>query len=431
MHFVDEVEIEVKGGDGGNGIVAFRREKFVPRGGPWGGNGGHGGDVILQADSSLTTLADLKLKRHYSAERGGHGGPNRRQGKHGEDKIIRVPVGTLVYDAETGDLLADLIEHEQREIVAAGGIGGRGNACFATSTFQTPRFAEKGEPGETRKLRLELKILADVGIVGFPNVGKSTLISRISHAKPKIADYPFTTLVPNLGVVRVDVNRSFVAADIPGLIEGAHEGSGLGDKFLRHIERTRLLIHVLDVSGTSSRNPFDDYNILKRELSLFSERLAALPEIIALNKIDIPGSSDVASEVSAKLERAGLEVFKISAVTGEGIDKLVYRVADKLDALPKPVYQMDTELVRYVVQGIGRAWRVEQVSDNEFEVKGKPVERLVSMTDMENDYAVRRMHRRLERMGVLKELKKAGAKEGDTVKIASLEFEYKDDSSQL
>jgi len=425
--FVDEAEIEAKGGDGGNGIVAFRREKFVPRGGPWGGNGGHGGDIILQADSSLTTLADLQHRRHYAAERGGHGGPNRRQGKHGEDEIIHVPTGTLVFGAETSELITDLVEDGQTEIVAQGGIGGRGNASFATSTFQTPRFAEKGEPGEERRLRLELKLLADVGIVGFPNVGKSTLISCISHAKPKIADYPFTTLVPNLGVVRVDMNRSFVAADIPGLIEGAHEGAGLGDKFLRHVERTRLLVHMLDVSGLGERDPIADFETLNRELTLFNERLSALPQVIALNKIDVPGAKDVARRVSKALSAGDAAIYQMSAVTGEGVDKLVYHVADRLEALPRVTAPIGDEVVRFVVPGAGRGWRTEKVGAGEFLVSGRPVERVASMTDLDNDYAVRRMHRRLDKMGVLRELKKLGAKAGDTVRIGKWEFDYSDD----
>lgn len=430
MHFVDEVEIEAKGGDGGNGLVALRHEKFVPRGGPSGGNGGHGGDVVLCADSGIVTLADLKLKRHYSAERGGHGGPNKRQGKHGSDLTIHVPLGTLVYDAESGELLADLVEDGQTEIAAHGGIGGRGNASFATSTFQTPRFAEKGEPGEIRRLRLELKLLADVGIVGFPNVGKSTLISRISHAKPKIADYPFTTLVPNLGVVRVDMNRSFVAADIPGIIEGAHEGAGLGDRFLRHVERCRLLVHMVDVSGTTGRDPLHDLETLNRELALFDSRLSELPQVVALNKTDLPGAKDLAAKVKRRLSARGLESFPISAVTGDGIQKLVYHLADRLEQLPPRTAAETSEVVRFVVPGAGRPWRAERTGPSEFTVAGRAVERVVSMTDLENDYAVRRMHRRLEKMGVLKELKKLGAKQGDTVKIGKFEFDYSDDAPE-
>ena len=428
MIFVDEAEIEVKGGDGGNGIVALRREKFVPHGGPWGGNGGHGGDVILLTDSDLTTLADVQHRRHYAAERGGHGGPNKRQGKHGEDEIIRVPTGTLVYDAETGELLADLVEDGQTEIAAHGGIGGRGNASFATSTFQTPRFAEKGEPGETRRLRLELKLLADVGIIGFPNVGKSTLISRISHAKPKIADYPFTTLVPNLGVVRVDMNRSFVAADIPGIIEGSHESAGLGDKFLRHVERTRLLIHILDVSDTLEKDPVEKFDKLNHEIRLFRERLLELPQSVALNKIDLPGAKDAAERVGETLANRGFAVYPISAMTGEGIDKLMYHVADRLENLAPPKVHDEGQIVRFVVPGAGRSWRAEKVGEGRFVVSGRPVERVVSMTDLDNDYAVRRMHRRLEKMGVLKELKKLGAKSGDGVRIGKWEFDYSDDS---
>ncbi|HOM72630.1 MAG TPA: GTPase ObgE, partial [Armatimonadota bacterium] len=273
MQFVDQVEIHVKAGDGGNGIVAFRREKYIPRGGPAGGDGGRGGDVIIQADEALNTLVDLRYKRNYKAERGGDGGSNNKTGRDGNSLVIRVPVGTIIRDKETGKVIADLVEHEQSAVVAEGGRGGHGNAHFATSTLQTPRFAENGDPGEELDLVLELKLLADVGLVGFPNVGKSTLISRMSAAKPKIADYPFTTLAPNLGVVRVNEFKSFVMADMPGLIEGAHLGAGLGHQFLRHIERTRLLVHILDVSGATGRDPLHDFDVINDELVSFNPAL--------------------------------------------------------------------------------------------------------------------------------------------------------------
>ena len=311
--FVDEVEIGVKSGSGGNGIIAFRREKFVPRGGPAGGDGGKGGDVVLLPDGRLTTLIDFRYKRNYKAERGGDGGQNNMTGRNGSDLVLRVPVGTQVYDADAGELIADLVVEGRPHVIAKGGRGGRGNQHFATPTLQTPRIAENGEPGEERHLRLELKLLADVGLIGFPNVGKSTLIAQVSAARPKIADYPFTTLVPNLGVVRVDEERSFVMADIPGLIEGAHTGAGLGDRFLRHVERTRLLVHIIDVSGFTGRNPAEDLDAINRELRLYSPALAELPQVVAFNKIDVSGARETAETLGKVLKERGLRVFSISA----------------------------------------------------------------------------------------------------------------------
>src|SRR5438067_8540365 len=310
--FLDEATIRARAGSGGSGAVSFRHEKHVPRGGPDGGDGGRGGSVILVAEPGLTTLVDFRHHRDFRAGRGGDGSGNQRAGKNGEDVEVPVPVGTTVTDAETGEQVADLVHPGQRANLARGGRGGRGNMHFATSVQQTPRFAEKGEPGEERLLRLDLKLLADVGLIGFPNVGKSTLISRISAAKPKIADYPFTTLVPNLGVVSVDTGRSFVVADIPGLIEGAHQGAGLGHQFLRHVERTRLLVHLLDVSGTTGRDPWEDYRIIRAELAAYSSRLAELPELVALNKTDIPDAQAVLRDLLPKIEAESLDAHVIS-----------------------------------------------------------------------------------------------------------------------
>ncbi|MGV3720504.1 MAG: GTPase ObgE, partial [Actinomycetota bacterium] len=290
--FVDEVVIHVEAGRGGDGCASFRREKHVPRGGPDGGDGGRGGDVVMTADPMLTTLIDFRFKREYKAERGGNGSSNQKFGKNGAGIQLRVPVGTQVTDLETGELIADFVRPEQREVIAKGGRGGRGNTHFVSSTHQVPRFAEKGEPAEVHELRLDLKLLADVGLIGFPNVGKSTLISKVSAARPKIADYPFTTLVPNLGVVQVEPGRSFVVADIPGLIEGASSGAGLGHQFLRHVERTRMLVHVLDVSGLTMRDPYEDYLIVNQELAAYSDRLSALPQLVALNKSDMPDAAE-------------------------------------------------------------------------------------------------------------------------------------------
>jgi GTP-binding protein len=425
--FVDEVEIEVKAGDGGNGLVAFRREKYVPRGGPAGGDGGRGGDVVLLADGQLTTLVDFRYKRSYKAQRGGNGGPNCMTGRNGEDLILRVPVGTQVFDAETGELLADLSVEGQRVVVARGGRGGRGNAHFATPTLRTPRFAENGEPGEARKLRLELKLLADVGLIGFPNVGKSTLIARVSAAKPKIADYPFTTLVPNLGIVRVDENRSFVMADIPGLIEGAHAGAGLGIRFLRHIERTRLLVHIIDVSGQTGRNPVDDFEVINRELRLYSPDLAKLPQVVALNKIDVPLARETAEKIAPVFEARGFKTFLISAATGEGVDSLIYFLADELEKLENvvPTPGEVREIIRVSPEKLDlRQWEAKRIGDHEFVVEGKGLERTVAMTNLENEEAVRRLQRKLHRLGIIEALKNLGIQEGDTVRIGTVEFDY-------
>lgn len=428
--FVDEVKIEVKAGDGGNGLVAFRREKYVPRGGPAGGDGGRGGDVILVADGHLTTLVDFRYKRSYKAERGEDGGPNCVTGKNGADLVLKVPVGTQVFDVETGELLADLDVEGQNVAVARGGRGGRGNAHFATPTLRAPRFAENGEPGESHKLRLELKLLADVGLIGFPNVGKSTLIARVSAAKPKIADYPFTTLVPNLGIVRVDENRSFAMADIPGLIEGAHAGAGLGIRFLRHVERTRFLVHIIDVSGMTGRNPIDDFDIINRELRLYSPDLAKLPQVVALNKIDLPSGRETAESLAPVFESRGFKTFLISAVTGEGIDSLLYFLADELETLDKvvPTPGEARKILRIAPEKLDpKRWEAKKTGEHEFMIEGKGIERTVAMTNLSNEEAIRRLQRKLERMGVIEALKELGVQNGDTVRIGALEFDYLDE----
>jgi GTP-binding protein len=428
MQFVDQVEIAVKAGDGGNGIVAFRREKYVPRGGPSGGNGGRGGSVILRADSKINTLVDLRYKKHYKAERGGDGGTNDKHGKNGADMALRVPVGTIVYETTTGNKLADLVTGGQKYTVAKGGLGGRGNASFATSTLQTPKFAEKGEPTDEIAITLELKLLADVGIVGYPSVGKSTLISKISSAKPKIADYPFTTLVPNLGVVRLE-DTSFVVADMPGLIEGAHDGAGLGHQFLRHIERTRLLVHLIDVSGLSGRDPVQDFDAINDELAQHSEKLSALPQIVALNKVDMPGAAEIAADLRPRLEAKGLAVHEISSLTGTGLQPLLYRVAEMLDQLPKQEEPVE-EVAYFTVEPSEGHWEAKKVADGEFVVEGKTVEKMVLRTDTANEYALRNMHRQLDKIGVIKELRNLGAKHGDLVKIHDLEFDFWDEARE-
>ncbi|HUV05573.1 MAG TPA: GTPase ObgE [Armatimonadota bacterium] len=425
--FVDEVQINLKAGDGGNGIVAFRREKYVPRGGPAGGDGGRGGSIILCADGQLTTLIDYRHKRSYKAERGVNGGPKCMTGASGADLTLRVPVGTQTYDAQTGELLADLTVEGEKFTIAKGGRGGRGNAHFATPTRRAPGFAENGEPGEERRLRLELKLLADVGLIGFPNVGKSTLIAQVSAARPKVADYPFTTLVPNLGVVRVDEDRSFVIADIPGLIEGAHAGAGLGDRFLRHAERTRLLIHMIDVSSSTGRNPADDFDVVNREMRLYSPALVDLPQVVALNKIDIPDARAAAEQLAPVFEARGLKTFLISAATGEGVQSMIYFLGGELEKLDKvvPTPVEAREIVRIAPEKLDlRRWEAKKVGDREFVVEGKGLERAVAMTDMDNEEAVRRLQRKLDRLGVIEALKGLGVQDGDTVRIGAVEFDY-------
>ncbi len=408
--------------------MAFRHEKYVPRGGPSGGNGGRGGSIVIKADADLNTLVDLRYKKHYRADRGGDGGPNDCNGKRGKNLTLRVPIGTVVLDAETGRVLADLTTDKQKYVAAAGGEGGRGNASFATSSQQAPKFAEKGEPTDEIALRLELKLIADVGLIGYPSVGKSTLISKISAAKPKIADYPFTTLVPNLGVVKVE-HKSFVVADMPGLIEGAHTGAGLGHQFLRHIERTRLLVHIIDVSGYTERDPMEDFDNINNELRLHSEKLAELPQMVALNKADMPDSGDIIDRLRPDLEDRGLEVFAISALTGQGLQPLIYRIMERLEQLPQselPADETQDEVVRFTVEPAD-TWDAQKIGENEYEVTGKAVEMLIRRTDLENEYALRRLHRQLDKLGVISSLRKLGAGEGDTVMIYGIEFEYTDE----
>jgi GTP-binding protein len=422
--FVDEVRIHVKGGRGGDGCASFRREKHVPRGGPDGGDGGAGGSVVMVADPALTTLIDFRYKREYKAESGGSGSGNQKSGKNGADVELRVPVGTQVTDDETGEVVADLVRPGQREVAARGGRGGRGNVHFVSSTHQAPRIAEKGEPAEERGLRLELKLLADVGLIGFPNVGKSTLISRISAAKPKIADYPFTTLVPNLGVVQVEPGKSFVVADIPGLIEGASEGAGLGHQFLRHVERTRILVHLVDVSGLTMRDPREDFAVIHRELAAYNSRLSELPQLVALNKADMPGAAEVVPSLRADLERQGYEVYEISALTGRGVQELVYAMWRALEQIPVPPPPAEEPVIRYRAPDEDR-WEAEREGD-EFVVRGKSIERLVAMTDMNSDAGVRRLQRILEKMGVVSRLRDLGAEDGSSVRIGDVEFDFVD-----
>jgi len=429
--FVDEVTIDVKAGDGGNGSVAFRKEKYVPRGGPNGGDGGKGGDVYLEADSNLSTLLDFRYQRHYEALRGIHGTSRDMSGKNAGDITLKVPVGTTATEVETERILTDLTKHGQRVVIARGGQGGRGNAHFASSVQQAPKYAENGEPGEEHQIKLELKLLADVGLIGYPNVGKSTLIAALSAAKPKIADYPFTTLVPNLGVVRVDEERTFVIADIPGLIEGASEGVGLGHQFLRHVERTRLLCHLIDISGTTGREPLDDYAVINRELAAYDDKLAQLPQVVVLNK------SDIADEEEAELLRAEFAaedkpVFVISAATRVGLEPLVYFLAERLSEMPLPP-PFDDEIVRITADTMksrrtDRRWEAAYDAGTQtYVVSGKGIERLVAMTQLQNEDAVHRLQKTLEKTGIINKLRTLGAKQGDTVRIGKAVFDFFDE----
>ncbi|MCX7671387.1 MAG: GTPase ObgE [Anaerolineae bacterium] len=424
--FFDEAKIYVKAGDGGNGVVAFRREAHVPRGGPSGGNGGKGGDVYLEADPQQNTLIQFSQQVHFRAANGAHGRGKNQTGAQGADLIIRVPIGTVAYDAATGEPLADLVAPGQRALVARGGRGGRGNAAFKSPTNQAPRIAENGEPGEERWLRLELKLLADVGIVGVPNAGKSTLLARVSAARPKIADYPFTTLEPNLGVVVVD-NRDFVMADIPGLIEGAHAGAGLGHAFLRHVERTRVLIHLLN--GVSP-DPIGDYEAINEELRLFDPALAVKPQIVVLNKLDLPEVRAAWPTLAAGLAARGVsEPLAISAATGEGVPDLLRRVAVLLAELPAPF--VAPEAVPAVerpapVAAEDKSFTITREADGAYRVHGPYIERIVKMTRWEYYDAVMRFQRILEALGITEALLARGVREGDTVRIGTIELEWSD-----
>ncbi|HEY79926.1 MAG TPA: GTPase ObgE [Anaerolineae bacterium] len=417
--FKDLAKIYVKGGDGGNGVVAFRREKFVPRGGPAGGSGGKGGDVYLVASPRHNTLAHFAYKVHFKAERGKHGSGSNKQGARGKDLEVPVPPGTEVYDAETSEFLGELLEPGERLLVAHGGRGGRGNYAFRSSTNQAPRIAEKGEPGEERWLRLELKLIADIGIIGVPNAGKSTLLARITRARPKIADYPFTTLAPNLGVAFID-DADVVLADIPGLIEGAHRGVGLGDDFLRHIERTRVLIHLLD--GLSP-DPAGDFHAINQELELFNPQLADKPQVVGFNKMDLPDVRTRWPEIRDQLADIGVEAIPISAATGENVDALLRRAVAMLKELPPPERKRALPVIRPADED---SFTIEKREEG-WIVRGKRIERAAAMTNWDYYEAALRFHRIMEAMGIAQALQDAGVKDGDTVIIGNVELEWRDD----
>lgn len=426
--FVDLVKVQLHSGRGGDGMVAFRREKYVPKGGPAGGDGGRGGHVVFVGDEGLSTLLELRYNRVLKAEDGVHGKSRRMDGKDGPDLRIRVPVGTSIFNDDTGKVLADVTEHKQEVVILKGGRGGRGNVKFASSRNTAPEIAEKGEPGQSLAVRIELKLLADVGIIGLPSVGKSTLISVISKSRPKIAAYPFTTLTPNLGVVGTPDHRSFVAADLPGLIAGASQGQGLGLQFLRHIERTRVILHVVDMGGFEGRDPLEDYKVVQNELQQYGHRLMDRPQIIVANKMDM---TDADTQLAKFKERyqGDAEIVPISAATRENIDLLVLKTADLLDNAP--VYALYDEadkeqVVNYTFEGRGPDFEITLGDDNVYEVEGETLKRLFEMTDFKRDQSVRRFARQLRSLGVDDALRAKGVKHGDIVRLCGYEFEFID-----
>ncbi|EQC0675994.1 GTPase ObgE [Listeria innocua] len=428
--FVDQVKIYVKAGNGGDGMVAFRREKFVPNGGPAGGDGGKGADVVFVVDEGLRTLVDFRFKRIFKAEHGEHGMSKSMHGRGAEDLVVKVPQGTIVKDIDTGEIIADLVAHGQRAVIAKAGRGGRGNKRFATPANPAPELSENGEPGQERNVQLELKVLADVGLVGFPSVGKSTLLSVVSAARPKIAAYHFTTIVPNLGMVDAGDGRSFVMADLPGLIEGASQGVGLGHQFLRHIERTRVIVHVIDMSGSEGRVPYEDYMAINNELEQYNLRLMERPQIIVANKMDMPDAEENLTEFKTKIAE-DIPVFPISAVTKTGLRELLLAIADKLETTPEfPLNEIleqedeDTVLYKYVAEEPD--FEITREPDGTFVLSGAKIERLFTMTNFERDASISRFARQLRAMGVDEALRKRGAKDGDIVRLLDYEFEFMD-----
>lgn len=423
--FVDEVEIKVEAGNGGDGCTAFRREKFVEMGGPFGGNGGHGADIIFKVDQGLHTLLDLRYQKILKGKKGENGRGKNQNGKGAEPLIVKVPQGTVVTDLETGLIIADLSKKDQEEIIAKGGRGGRGNTAFKTQTNTAPDYSENGEEGERKTLKVEVKLLADVGLVGLPSVGKSTIISVISKSKPKIAAYHFTTLSPNLGVTKASDGRSFVVADLPGLIEGASKGEGLGDKFLRHIERTKVIAHVIDMSGSEMRDPYEDYVLINNELKEFNEKLLAKPQIIIANKMDLPNAKENLEEFKKKVNA---EIFEISAATNSGLQKVVDRLADLLDEIPNnPLYE-DNQIESHILYKFKKEepYTITRDSDGVWVISGKEVERIFKMTKFNSEEAIYRFAKKLRRLGIDAKLESLGAEAGDQVRILDFYFDYKD-----
>lgn len=423
--FIDEVEIKVEAGKGGDGCTAFRREKYVAMGGPYGGNGGHGADIIFKVDEGLHTLLDLRYQKTIKGANGENGRGKNQHGKGAEPLIVKVPLGTVVTDLDTGMIIADLSHKDQEEIIAKGGRGGRGNTAFKTQTNTAPDYSENGEEGECKTLKVEVKMLADVGLVGLPSVGKSTIISCVSKSKPKIAAYHFTTLNPNLGVVKSSDGRSFVMADLPGLIEGASEGEGLGDKFLRHIERTRVIAHVVDMSGSEMRDPYEDFLLINKELESFNKKLIKKKMIVIANKMDLEGARENLEEFKKKVD---LKIFEVSAAKNQGLQEVINYLADLLDTIPSnPLYD-ESQIESHVLYKFKKEepFTITKEDDGLWSVSGKEVERLFKMTKFSSDEAVYKFAKKLRRMGIDDRLIEMGAKEGDQVRILDFYFDFKD-----
>ena len=421
--FVDEVVMDVKAGNGGDGCTAFRREKYIPDGGPFGGNGGRGANIVFKTDLGLKTLLDLRYNKLIKAPKGANGMGKNKNGRGAEDVVIKVPLGTTVRDMETGLIIADLTKKDDVAIIAHGGRGGRGNTAFATATNPAPNFSENGEPGEEKILKVELKLLADVGLVGLPSVGKSTFLSKVTKATPKIADYHFTTLSPNLGVVKTIDNRSFVIADLPGLIEGASEGVGLGDKFLRHIERTKVIAHIIDMSGIEGRDPYEDYLVINKELEKFSPKLLQKPMIIIANKMDMESAKENLKEFQKKVDK---EIYPISALTNDNLNPVLIKLADLVDKEPNtPLYDEENYLshVLYKFEN-EKPFTIEKENDY-YVIHGKQVEKMFKMTNFQSDEGIERFIRQLRKLGIDEELEKMNIEDGSIVKILDYEFEYR------
>ncbi|SEL64506.1 GTP-binding protein [Paenibacillus sp. cl141a] len=433
--FVDKAKVYVKGGDGGDGLIAFRREKYVPEGGPAGGDGGKGGDVIFRVDEGLRTLMDFRYQKHFKAKRGEKGRNKSQHGANAESMIVRIPPGTILTDDDTGEVIGDLTRHGQQVVVARGGRGGRGNIRFATPNNPAPELAENGEEGEERYVTMELKVMADVGLVGFPSVGKSTLLSVVSAAQPKIGAYHFTTITPNLGMVEVGDGRNFVMADLPGLIEGAHEGVGLGHEFLRHVERTRVIIHVVDMAGTEGRDPFEDWQKINDEIRLYNPVLIERPQIVAANKMDMPEAEEYLADFKEKVKeiRPDIEVMPISSLTRQGIQELLYRTIDVLESIPdEPAIEEVSEVSERKV------YKFKAQNDNSFTVTrdnemyvvhSERIERMLKRMQMNSHDAILKLARTMRHMGIDEELRKRGATEGTIVRIGDFEFEFVEGSS--
>ncbi|UDI78095.1 GTPase ObgE [Staphylococcus taiwanensis] len=428
--FVDQVKISLKAGDGGNGITAYRREKYVPFGGPAGGDGGKGASVIFEVDEGLRTLLDFRYQSHFKAKKGENGQSSNMHGKNAEDLVLKVPPGTIIKSVDSEEVLADLVEDGQRAVVARGGRGGRGNSRFATPRNPAPDFSENGEPGEELEVTLELKLLADVGLVGFPSVGKSTLLSIVSKAKPKIGAYHFTTIKPNLGVVSTQDNRSFVMADLPGLIEGASDGVGLGHQFLRHVERTKVIVHLIDMSGSEGRDPYNDYQIINKELVNYKQRLEDRPQIVVANKMDIPEAQDNLELFKEEIDDENVIIVPVSTITRDNIDQLLYKIADKLEE----VKDIDFSVEEDEEAGVNRVlykhtpsqdkFTISRDDDGAYVVSGNAIERMFKMTDFNSDPAVRRFARQMRSMGIDDALRARGCSNGDIVRILGGEFEF-------